>query len=135
MSTVDLNFEFFNLPITKSILHITDNTEDAYLRGTLGLKAERWVKNNLSPYATSFPLSQENQESAISMACSYAAAKYKKANNNFEAAKSFMEDANEELKSLIILFKSAHSPRTRIVSASQDYDTEDDVLFSQRIIR
>ena len=69
------------------------------------------------------------------MACSYAAAKYKKAKNNFDAAKAFMDDANEELKSMIIAFKSAHSPRTRLAIASQDYDTEDNILFSQRVIR
>ena len=137
MSVDGLVYEFFDLQMTKDILNFKEDDEldDALLRGTIGLKAERWTKNNLTPYAAEFPLEQANQESAISIACTYAASQYKKHNNNLEAAKSYLEDAKEELASLIILLKASHTPRTRIVAASQDYDTEDDILFSQRIFR
>ena len=136
MSSIEnINFEFFDLSMTKDLLKIKDNVDDVLLRGTIGLKAERWVKNNLIPYADSFPLSIENQESAIAAACNHAASKYKVHNNNFESAKSFMEDAKEDIKSLIITLKANYTPRTRIVISSQKYDTEDDVLFSQRLLR
>lgn len=136
MSLDGIIFEFFDLAMTKDILKIKqdDDSDDQFLSGTIGIKAERWVKNRLFPFAESFPLSTENQESAISAACSFAAARYKKHNNNLESAKSFMEDAKEELNSLVTLLKASHTPRTRIVARSQNYDTEDDTLFSQRII-
>ena len=135
MSIDGINFEFFELSMTKGLLHIKDDKDDALLRGTIGLKAERWVKNNLIPYADSFPLSQENQESAIGAACNHAASKYKIHNNSFEAAKSFMEDAKEDIKSLVLSLKATPTTRTKIVVSSQKYDTEDDVLFSQRLLR
>jgi len=137
MSVNNLNFEFFDLAMTKDILKIkqTDSTDDALLRGTFGLKSERWIKNNLIPYADSFPLLQEDQESAISATCNHAAAGYKKHNNNFEAAKEFKEEAKDDLNSLILALKARPTTRTKIVAASQNYDTEDDILFSQRIFR
>lgn len=126
MSVDGIDFEFFDLPMTKDLLKIkqTDSTEDAYLRGTLGLKAERWVKNNLIPFADSFPLAIEDQESAISASCNHAASKYKKANNNFDAAKSFMEDAKEDIESLIRVLKSRPTERTDLVVVSSDYKSE-----------
>jgi len=137
MSVNNLDFEFFDLAMTKDNLKIkqTDSTDDALLQGTLGLKAERWVKNNLIPYADSFPLLQEDQESAISAACNHASSGYKKHNNNFEAAKEFKEEAKDDLNSLILALKARPTTRTKIVAASQNYDTEDDILFSQRIFR
>ena len=133
---VNLNYEFFDLEMTRDILKIRpdDHKDDILLEGTIGLKAERWVKNNLVPFAESFPLDQEDQETAISAACNHAAAAYKKRNNSAELAKLYLSDAKEDINSLIIKLKADHTPRTRIVAASQNYDTEDDVLFSQRLI-
>ena len=125
MSFSENGFEFFDLPMTKAILSIlpTDDNDDVLLTQTIGFKAEKWVKASLFPFAASFPLDEDQQESGIAAACSYAASKYKLYNNNFEAATAFMKDANVELNSLITLLKASHTPRTRLVIASQDYDT------------
>ena len=134
----DLSFEFFDLAMTKDLLKIlqTDNEDDALLQGTIGLRAERLVTNKLTPYATTFPLDDvDDQETAISAACNFAASIYKKRNGNKDAAQDFKDAANEDINSLIVAFKARHKPRTRIAIASQSYDTEDDILFSQRIIR
>lgn len=137
MSINGINFEFFDIAMTKDLLHIkqTDSSEDALLSGTIGLKAERWVKNSISGFVDSFPLSQEYQESAISAACSFAASRYKRHNSLLDAAKAFMDDAKEEINSLIKALKAIPTARSKIVAVSKDYDTEDDILFSQRLIR
>lgn len=136
MSTDGISYEFFNLPMAKDLLKIkqTDDADNQLLRGTIGLRAERWVKNKLIPFADSFPLSQEEQEAGISAACNMAASLYKKRINNENGAKDFKEAAEEDINSLIAALQAKPTTRTTISVASMSYDTEDDILFSQRLI-
>ena len=129
MSVVGLNFEFFDLPMTKDLLKITDDQDDKLLKGTIGLKAERWVKNKLIPYEDSFPLDTEDQETAISAACNRAAADYKKRNSSFEAAKMFKSDANEDLDALILALKARPTGRTKRISVKTTFRSKQ--LFAQ----
>ncbi|MCH9657205.1 hypothetical protein K0U27_00685 [archaeon] len=137
MTSDKITFEFFDLNMTKDLLKIRqeDDNDDALLNGTIGIKADRWVKSQLFVYADSFPLDDELLELATGAACSYAVGKYKRHNNNRDASKDHLEDAKEEIATLAMRLKATPTTRTRIVARSQNYDTEDDPLFSQRIIR
>jgi len=129
----DFNFEFFVLPMTKALLKFKDGdeSEDALLMGSIGLRSERWVKNRLIAHSDSFPLDTEDQESAISAACNKAAELYKKHNNNTQGAKDFREAADDDMESLLIALRARPTARNKIEVASQTYDTEQDTLFSQ----
>lgn len=137
MSVDGITFEFFEVAPVKEFLKIkqTDENDNILLRNIIGPAADKFVKNRLIPFADSFPLDADQQESAVGAAFKKAVSLYKGHINNFEASKLWKEMANEEIKSIEIALKAKHTPRTRIVISSQKYDTEDDVLFSQRIFR
>lgn len=129
MSSNGLDFEFFDIAMTKDLLDITDDSDDILLSGTIGLKAERWVKNKLIPYADSFPLDKENQETGISAACNRAAAAYKKKHNNLEAAKMYREDAVEDIDLLILALRANPTGRTKRISVKTSFTSRR--LFAQ----
>lgn len=136
MSVDGTLFEFFEEAPVKEFLKIkqTDEADTILLRNIIGPAADKFVKNRLIPFADSFPLDTDQQESAVSASFKKAVSLYKGHINNFEASKLWKDMANEEIKDLENVLKANHTGRTRIVSASKDYDTEDDILFSQRII-
>jgi len=136
MSVDGILYEFFEEGPVREYLKIksTDESDDALLRNVIGPSADKFVKLGLFPFADTFPLEADQHESGVSAAFKKAVGLYKLHNNNLDAAKMWDQLATDELKSLETALKAAHTGRTKMVIASQDYDTEDDILFSQRII-
>lgn len=137
MSVDGTTFEFFEEAPVNEFLKIkqTDESDVILMRNIIGPAADKFVKNRLIPFADSFPLDADQQESAVGVAFKKAVSLYKGYNNNLEASKLWKDMANDEIKDLENALKSKHTTRTRIVALSQSYDTEDDPLFSQRIFR
>lgn len=136
MSVDGIDFNFFDLPMSKvqCKIKLTDDTDDALLRGSLGFNSDRWIKNALVPFVDSFPLTGDKLDLAMSATSKHVAYQYKQRNNNHEGAKEILASAEKDLADLIKALKALPTTRTKIVIASQSYDTEDDILFSQRII-
>lgn len=126
--------DYVKLDEVKDFLSITDNKDDTELNN-LKLDADQDIELQLRPFADQFPLTKEFLNAARRAGMFYVVSCYKDKLNNEKAAERFMKKFESKMKSLKDALKSVPTTRTKIVSASQSYDTEDDVLFSQRIFR
>ena len=128
-------FTYFDLSQTKDILHIgkDDDEDDKILRNTWGPQADRWIINKMTPFAEQLPLQGDDLETVMGAANKYAASLYKLGNKSFEESRELKKFAVEDLDALFTALKARHVPRTRIVAASQSYDTETP-LFSQQTV-
>ena len=117
----------------KSELGITDTLEDGVI-DDYGLKANRKIDNLIFGLLDNIPtviaaeITQELKQAAILN----IARRYKITHKNFEAAKEYESDFKVIIESVKIRAKAEHTPRTRIVARSVDYDTESE-LFSQTL--
>jgi len=128
-------FEFFIEPNVSKFLKIeeTDEEDIILLRGIIGPSADKFVKNALKPFADSFPLAADLQGTAESAAFKKAVSLYKGYNNNTDAMELWKGMAQTDINELKTTLKASHAERTKLAVASQSYDTEDDILFSQSI--
>ena len=130
-------FTYFDLAQVKDILKIRqdDDHDNILLRNTFGPQAERWIINQMTPFTDALPLEGDDLETAMGAANKYAVAHYKTHKNQLDASKEWMKMAKEDMVSLMIALKARHTGRTRISISSRDYDTETDLLSSQRLFR
>ena len=125
-----------DLTTVKNELSIKDDNDDTLLND-YGKKSNRRIDNFVFAFLDTVPTTvvAEITDDLKQAAILDVARRYKIKVLSFEAAKQYKEDFDNILESIKIRAKAEHAPRTRIVASSQNYDTEDDVLFSQRIFR
>ena len=120
----------------KKELGIKDDTDNILLND-YGDKANRKIDNLVFSLLDEIPTTDAEKitEELKQAAILDVAKRYKIKIKSFEAAKQYESDFNDIIKSVENRAKATPTGRTRIVAVSQDYDTEDDILFSQRIFR
>ena len=125
-----------DLTIAKNELNINDDNDDTLLND-YGKKANRKIDNLIFGFQSTIPtlISSEITDELKQAAILDVARRYKIKIKSFESAKEYENDFDNIIESIKIRAKAEHAPRTRIAVSSQKYDTEDDVLFSQRLLR
>ena len=125
--------DYVDLDDVKDVLGITDTNEDTLLN-SFKIDTNQEIEFRLRPFADSLPLTSDFFTYAKKAGVYYMVSCYKTKNYNFEAGNEFMKKFEKKLSFLIDALKAIPTTRTKLFMASQRYDTEDDILFSQRII-
>ena len=123
---------YVELEEVKQFLKIENNNEDDRLLEDLILDANQEIEIRLKPYADSFPLTEQFFSQATKAGMYHVNSCYREHAHNGEAADRLMKKFEKKMVTLIDALKAEYVPRTRIVAASNTYDTERS-LFSQTI--
>jgi len=100
-----------------------DTADDAYLNTKI-TKVNRFIDNEISPYATTLPITASLSEALKDAAIAAVSAKYRRRNKEFDTASAYQSEFERILDSVIKRFRADDESRAKRVTVVKAYATE-----------
>ena len=100
-----------------------DSADDALL-DNYGLRVNRFIDNEISPYITTLPVTGTLSEALKDAAVAGVCAKYRRRNKEFDTANTYTTEFDRIIESVIKRLRRDNETQSQRVAVSKSYATE-----------